>query len=134
MGTSDKRMRCIHHGPPGVPFSLLLPRRPCTTPRRGKDRGAASVLETHKTSDDYVYPEVTLASQLEYFLTRDHAAELARRAERTRQTRIAEAAEAPSRLGRLFSRLNARSEQRELTLTPGGVERSPIAGGCLEVE
>jgi hypothetical protein len=75
-----------------------------------------------------------MASQLDYFLARDRSAELARRAERARQTRIDEAADAPSRLGRLFSRMFASSEQRELPLTPRGVERAPVAGGCLEVE
>jgi hypothetical protein len=75
-----------------------------------------------------------MASQLDYFLARDRSSELARHAERARRTRIDEAAEVPSRLGRLFSRMFGSSEQRELPLTPHGVERAPVAGGCLEVE
>lgn len=75
-----------------------------------------------------------MASQLDYFVARDRSAELARGAELTRQTRNAKAAEAPSRLGRLISWMFASSEQRELPLTPRGVERAPVAGGCLEVE
>jgi len=75
-----------------------------------------------------------MASQLDYFVARERSAELARRAERARQTRNDEAAKAPSRRGRLFSRMFARSEQRELPLTPRGVERAPVAGGRLEVE
>jgi hypothetical protein len=74
------------------------------------------------------------SSQLNYFVAREHELQLALRAERVRQTRSDEATEAGSRLGRLLRRMFTRSEQRELALTPGGVERAPIAGGCLEIE
>jgi len=74
------------------------------------------------------------SSQLNYFVAREHELQLALRAERARQMQIDEAAEAGSRLGRMLRRMFARSEQRELALTPGGVERAAIAGRCLEVE
>ena len=134
MSTSDKRMRRIHHGPKGGRSAYSYQTAGARPRGGGKVPGAGGVLEIHKTSDDFVHPEVTLASQLDYRLATDRAAELARQAERARQARSVEAPETPSRLGRLVSRLTARSEQRELTLTPGGLERSPIAGGCLEVE
>jgi hypothetical protein len=72
--------------------------------------------------------------QLNYFVARERELQVALRAERVRQSRTARPAEARSPLGRLLSGLFARSEQRELALTPGGVERVPIAGGCLEGE
>ena len=74
------------------------------------------------------------SSQLNYFVAREHELQLALRAERVRQTRNDEAAETGSRLGRVLRRMFARSEQRELALPPRGIERAPIAGGCLEVE
>jgi hypothetical protein len=75
-----------------------------------------------------------MTSQFSYFLARERELQLALRAERIRQPRTVEGARAESRLGRLLARLFARSEQRELALTQAGVQRAPIAGGCLEVE
>ena len=85
-----------------------------------------------------------MASQLDYFRAREQQAELARWAEYARQTRDGERSEgAPrgrrlrvfgARLSGAGYRRRGRLQQRELPLPPGGVERSAVSAGCLEVE
>jgi len=75
-----------------------------------------------------------MASHQDYLIARDLQEKLARRAERVRQARDGVPVQDGSRAGRLLRRLLARSEQRELLLTPGGVERAPVPAGRLELE
>ena len=75
-----------------------------------------------------------MTSQLHYLLVRDQQAALARQTERVRQLRDGLPVKEGSRRGRLVRRLFAGSEQRELPLAPRGVERAPVAPGCLELE
>jgi len=79
-----------------------------------------------------------MASQLDYFLAREREAELAWLAESVRQTRNGGEPEAAPRgrlraLGAVLRRRRG-LQQRELPLSPGGVERAAVSAGCLEVD
>lgn len=73
-------------------------------------------------------------SQLDYQLARDQLAARGVRAERVRQMRDGAPVREGSRGSRLLRKLFKGSEQRELPLAPRGVERAPVATGCLELE
>jgi hypothetical protein len=77
-------------------------------------------------------------SQLNYQLARDELAARGVRAERVRQMRdgapVREGSRGSRLLRRWFGGVGGDLEQRELPLAPDGLERAPVAAGCLELE
>ena len=75
-----------------------------------------------------------MASQIHYLLAREQQAALDRQTERVRQMRDGVPVNERSRCGSRLRRWLGGSEERKLPLAPRGVERAPVAAGCLEVE